>query len=64
MIGLAIAAAVGSPIAFLAVGFLGVSRKRAEEGRAHITTPISTTRQSTNQPSTPDTTQPTFCSIN
>ncbi len=36
MFGIAIAAAVISPAAFLATGFYGVSRKRAEEGRAEL----------------------------
>ena len=31
-----ISAALLSPVAFLAVGFYGVSKKRAEEGRAHL----------------------------
>ena len=39
MIGFTIAAVLSSPIVFLAIGFLGVSKQRAEEGRAHITTP-------------------------
>lgn len=36
MFGLAIAAVFGSPIVILAIGFLGVSQKRAEDGRAHL----------------------------
>ena len=53
MIGLAIAAVVGSPLLFLAVGFLGVSQKRAEDGRAHITPTsptVSTPKKMTPQP--------------
>lgn len=42
MIGFAIAAVLSSPIVFLTIGFLGVSKQRAEEGRAHITTPLLT----------------------
>ena len=41
MFGLAIAAVFGSPIVVLAIGFLGVSQKRAEDGRAHLVSPSS-----------------------
>ena len=41
MFALAIAAIIGSPIVVLAIGFFGVSRKRAEDGRAHIVPPSS-----------------------
>ena len=36
-----IALIIGSPVAFLMVGFLGVSRKRAEEGREMVDLSVS-----------------------
>ncbi|MEO0706401.1 MAG: hypothetical protein AAF050_12155 [Cyanobacteria bacterium J06649_5] len=41
MVALAIASTLGLPIVVLAVGFLGVSRKRAEESREHLTPLVS-----------------------
>ncbi len=41
MFALAIAAVIGSPVMILAIGFLGVSQKRAEDGRAHLVSPSS-----------------------
>ena len=45
MFGLAIAAVFGSPIVILAVGFIGVSQKRAEDSRAHIIAPSSAAKK-------------------
>lgn len=39
MLGLAIAIVIGGPLAFLAVGFYGVSKKHAEESREHLRPP-------------------------
>lgn len=59
MIGLAIAAVVGAPVAFLAVGFLGVSKTRAEEGRAHITPMPNATTSRAESPTAQPTQKPT-----
>lgn len=40
MVGLVIAFILGFPVVFLAIGFYGVSRKRAEEGREHLEPPL------------------------
>lgn len=50
MIGLAIVAVLGLPIAFLTIGFLGVSQKRADEGRAHIASSSPLSEQTEAQP--------------
>ena len=52
MIGLAIAAVVGSPILVLVVGFLGVSQKRAEDSRAHLSSTTPTPEKPVEQTQT------------
>lgn len=50
MVGLAIAFILGFPVVFLAIGFHGVSRKRAEEGREHLEPPLPVSIELTPEP--------------
>ncbi|PZO14274.1 MAG: hypothetical protein DCF25_15120 [Leptolyngbya foveolarum] len=64
MFALAISTIFGTPILVLAVGFLGVSQKRAEDGRAHLVSPSSaaalpTAKETVEQP-TQKAAQPAF----
>lgn len=49
MVALAIASTLGLPIVVLAVGFLGVSRKRAEESREHLMPLVSVSRDTNSE---------------
>ena len=73
MLGLAIAIIIGGPVAFLAVGFYGVSKKHAEESREHlrpqppeppISKPVQDTASKTIRPGSYPTTGETYSASN